>query len=107
MFEPQFLDGVSETLSAIHFQMNGQPIRGDFCFCLLIQFEFPKVYERLLRYGDTESARTIMYPELKILIKVNTLFREKLPFPSRNLASTISQAWIFTTRCLLVSLLLP
>ncbi|KAH0917922.1 hypothetical protein HID58_025582 [Brassica napus] len=38
--------------------------------------------EKLLKYGDTKSARNIMYTVLQKLIEGNPLFDVKLPFPS-------------------------
>ncbi|CAG7874180.1 unnamed protein product, partial [Brassica rapa] len=38
--------------------------------------------EKLLKYGDTNSARNIMYTVLQKLIEGNPLFDVKLPFPS-------------------------
>ncbi|GKV35880.1 hypothetical protein SLEP1_g44084 [Rubroshorea leprosula] len=38
--------------------------------------------EQLSKYGDTKSARAIMFVELKKLIEANPLFRDKLQFPT-------------------------
>ncbi|CAN8246917.1 unnamed protein product [Cochlearia groenlandica] len=37
--------------------------------------------EQLSKYGDTKSARSIMFGELKKLIEANPLFRDKLQYP--------------------------
>ncbi|KAI3828620.1 hypothetical protein L1987_02725 [Smallanthus sonchifolius] len=41
-----------------------------------------RMNEQLSKYGDTNSARSIMLVELKKLIEANPLFREKLAFPA-------------------------
>ncbi|KAL3839807.1 hypothetical protein ACJIZ3_024398 [Penstemon smallii] len=38
--------------------------------------------EQLSKYGDTQTARSIMLSELKKLLEANPLFREKLSFPT-------------------------
>jgi hypothetical protein len=48
----------------------------------LLTLENFRENEQLSKYGDTKSARSIMYTELKKLIEANPLFREKLAFPS-------------------------
>ncbi|KAJ4870786.1 Topless-related protein 2 [Raphanus sativus] len=48
----------------------------------LLTLENFRENEQLSKYGDTRSARSIMYTELKKLIEANPLFREKLAFPS-------------------------
>ncbi|CAF1933817.1 topless-related protein 2-like [Brassica napus] len=48
----------------------------------LLTLENFRENEQLSKYGDTKSARNIMYTELKKLIEANPLFREKLAFPS-------------------------
>lgn len=48
-------------------------------YCFLVLY---RENEQLSKYGDTKSARSIMYTELKKLIEANPLFREKLAFPS-------------------------
>ncbi|CAN4108852.1 unnamed protein product [Withania somnifera] len=51
--------------------------------------------EQLSKYGDTKTARSIMFIELKKLIEANPLFREKLVFPtlrSSRLRTLINQS---------------
>ncbi|CAA7027040.1 unnamed protein product [Microthlaspi erraticum] len=51
--------------------------------------------EQLSKYGDTKSARGIMFGELKKLIEANPLFRDKLQFPalkSSRLRTLINQS---------------
>nr|GMC58660.1 topless-related protein 4-like isoform X2 [Ipomoea batatas] len=51
--------------------------------------------EQLSKYGDTNSARSIMLGELKKLIEANPLFRDKLSFPTlknSRLRSLINQS---------------
>ncbi|GER44421.1 TOPLESS-related 1, partial [Striga asiatica] len=66
---------------------NGQS-RGSFTFSVL--------YERLSKYGDTKSARTIMLDELKKLIEANPLFRENTNFVKLQGRTRISKpsSWI-------------
>ncbi|KAH0878465.1 hypothetical protein HID58_065859 [Brassica napus] len=48
----------------------------------LLALENFRENEKLLKYGDTKSARNIMFTELQKLIEGNPLFDVKLPFPS-------------------------
>ncbi|AQL07982.1 Protein TOPLESS [Zea mays] len=48
----------------------------------LLTLENFRENEQLSKYGDTKSARAIMFVELKKLIEANPLFRDKLQFPS-------------------------
>ncbi|XP_077237884.1 protein TOPLESS-RELATED PROTEIN 2-like isoform X2 [Tasmannia lanceolata] len=47
----------------------------------LLTLENFRENEQLSKYGDTKSARNIMFLELKKLIEENPLFRDKLTFP--------------------------
>ena len=38
--------------------------------------------EKLSKYGDTKTARSIMFRQLKKLIEANPRFRDKLVFPA-------------------------
>ncbi|KAF2560399.1 hypothetical protein F2Q70_00014927 [Brassica cretica] len=48
----------------------------------LLALENFRENEKLLKYGDTKSARNIMFTELQKLFEGNPLFDVKLPFPS-------------------------
>ncbi|CAH2073505.1 unnamed protein product [Thlaspi arvense] len=62
---------------------------------LLLTLDDFRANEQLSKYGDTKSARGIMFGELKKLIEANPLFRDKLQFPalkSSRLRTLINQS---------------
>ncbi|CAN6847168.1 unnamed protein product [Brassica oleracea] len=61
---------------------------------LLLTLDDFRANEQLSKYGDTKSARGVMFGELKKLIEANPLFRDKLQFPvlkSSRLRTLINQ----------------
>ncbi|KAL0680730.1 hypothetical protein Bca4012_047577 [Brassica carinata] len=62
---------------------------------LLLTLDDFRANEQLSKYGDTKSARGVMFGELKKLIEANPLFRDKLQFPvlkSSRLRTLINQS---------------